>query len=186
MHQHGKTIDFGDERLVEAVNVVVLASQQEMTGVFDLEHLLELPFVIAHLGLVVDLDGTHVVELNGEAERSQQADRSVGQAVLCLLDSQQSLIGAQGGSLEREDQRLASLDLEDHLQVVDLTRTARLHCLQLHRAVYQLDLLYLSRFEFALLGPDLEDVILQNGFFVGLLLRRFPRVSPQLFLNFII
>ena len=70
MHQHLEIIDLSNERFIEAVNVVVLACQQEMRRVLYFEHLFELSLVVLHLCFVVHLDRTHVVQLYGEPQGS--------------------------------------------------------------------------------------------------------------------
>ena len=70
MHQHLEIVHLCDKRLIEAVNIVVLACQKEMRRILYFEDLFELPLVVLHLCFVVDLDRAHIVQLNGESQRS--------------------------------------------------------------------------------------------------------------------
>ena len=72
MNQNSEVVDLSNERFIQAVKVMILACQQEMTWVLNSEDLLELTFVVFDLCLVVYLDRTNIVQLNWEAKWSQK------------------------------------------------------------------------------------------------------------------
>ena len=155
--------------------------------VLDLEDVLKLAWFVGYLGLVVYLYGSYVVQLDGEAERLQQADWGFREDVVGFFYGEEAFVGAEGCALEVEHQGFSVFDLEDYLQEVDLVGTAtQFHVFQGNWAVDQLYVLDFIGLEPSDLRFDLEDVVLYNRLLICLLISRLPRIGPQFFLHLII
>lgn len=187
MHVHHEPITLLDERLVEAVEVVILPGDEMVVRVLDLEDIFKLAGLVLYLGLVVYLYRAYVVQLDGETERLKQADWCLRQDVVGLFDSEEAFVGAESGALEVEHQRLSIFDLEDDLEEVDLIGAAtQFDVFQRDRTVDQLDVLDLVGLQPSHLRLDLEDVVLNDRLFVGLLLGGLSWIRPELLLHLII
>lgn len=54
------------------------------------------------------------------------------------------------------------------------------------RTVYQFHIFYLARLKSEFFRSNLEDIIVENGLFIGFLYSRFTRISPKFLLDFVI
>lgn len=85
MQQYLEVILFFNEWLVKTIDVMIFPDHEEAAGVLYAEHLWILVLLVSDLCLIVYLDRTLIVYLNGKSQCLNQSDWRLGQNILRLL-----------------------------------------------------------------------------------------------------